>query len=51
MTQEELDKLAAVISGNIAICHKEILTKLEKLFFQTHRVRGVANSKPGSNRG
>ena len=26
MTQEELDKLAAVISGNIAICHKEILT-------------------------
>lgn len=26
MTQEELDKLAAAISGNIAICHKEILT-------------------------
>lgn len=26
MTQDELDKLAAAISGNIAICHKEILT-------------------------
>ena len=26
MTQEDLDKLAAVISENIAICHKEVLT-------------------------
>lgn len=26
MTQDELDKLAAAISGSITICHKEVLT-------------------------
>lgn len=26
MTQDELDRLAAAISGNVAICHKEVLT-------------------------
>lgn len=26
MTQEEIDKLAAAIRDNIAICHKEVLT-------------------------
>ena len=26
MTQEELDRLAAAIRDNIAICHKEVLT-------------------------
>lgn len=26
MTQEEIDKLAAAISDNITICHKEVLT-------------------------
>lgn len=39
MIKEELDKLAAAISDNIAICHKEVLT-----FDEAARYIGVKKS-------